>query len=272
MNGRLVIIDWGIGGISIYKLLRESGVDVPVTYFSDTGATPYGKMSRRELSQRLDAVITWLAGQGATHIVIGCNAASTAIPQLSDIDIPILGMIEPAVDVASRMKPARLAVIGGRRTVLSGVYRDAFAARGITVEQRIAQPLSALIEGGDMGSADFHAAARRILTPIRNSSHILLACTHYPAAAESLRRHVSGSTEFIDPAGEVVRRIAEWSLGPTPGDDAFYTTGDPRAMKKAALLAFGVRLHRVRSCHLSSATDSRHSRYAAAIGQYPAIP
>lgn len=76
----LGIIDWGIGGVSIYKLIKERLADVPVVYFSDTGVTPYGKMSRRDLVARLNSVILFLKGRGVTHLVIGCNAASTAIP------------------------------------------------------------------------------------------------------------------------------------------------------------------------------------------------
>ena len=75
---RLGIIDWGIGGISIYKVIKEM-LGVPVIYFSDTGVTPYGKMTRGKLVSRLNAVIGHLKSDGVTHLAIGCNAASTAI-------------------------------------------------------------------------------------------------------------------------------------------------------------------------------------------------
>lgn len=235
---RLGIIDWGIGGVSIYKLVKERLGGVGVTYFSDTGATPYGKMSRRELGARLDRVIEFLKEKGVTHIIIGCNAASTAIGDLGDHGMPVLGVIEPAVAFAARFKPERLGLIGGRRTVVSGVYRRAFAERGIAVRQRIAQPLSALIESGDTSSDRLREAAAKILSPLRNSTHILLACTHYPAALPVLRSLVSPSTAFIDPAAEVVKIAARWKL--SDGSDTFYTSGDTSAMRLAARNAFGV--------------------------------
>src|SRR5690606_36254839 len=138
----LGIIDWGIGGISIYKLIKTRMPSAGILYFSDTGATPYGKMRRRELAERLDSVIAFLKAKGMTRLVIGCNAASTAIPDLASHEIKIDGVIEPAVETASKLKPMRLGVIGGRRTVVSGVYRKAFLARGVDIDQRIAQPLS----------------------------------------------------------------------------------------------------------------------------------
>jgi glutamate racemase len=241
-NGsKLGIIDWGIGGISIYKLVRERLGDVPVVYFSDTGAAPYGKMTREELVARLDNVIDHLGSRGITHLVIGCNAASTAIPYLKNSPIKIKGVIESAVGLAARIKPERLGVIGGRRTVVSGVYRKAFRARGIEVSQRIAQPLSGLIESGDISSDRLKEEARRILGPIRNSSHILLACTHYPAITSVLKDLVSPGTVFIDPAEELVREVKKWKL-PAGAEPIFLTSGDVKAMRIAAKAAFGVEI------------------------------
>src|SRR5947209_3201666 len=104
MKTQLGIIDWGIGGISVLKALGEKLADIRAVYFSDTGATPYGKMSRGELAARLDVVIEFLKSKGVTHIVIGCNAASTAIPHLSDHGVPVEGVIETAVAETVKLK------------------------------------------------------------------------------------------------------------------------------------------------------------------------
>lgn len=245
----LGIIDWGIGGISIYKLVRERLGNVPVVYFSDTGVIPYGKMKRRELAERLDAVIEFLQTKGITHLVIGCNAASTAIDDLRDHGIPIIGVIEPAVAMTAKMNPKKLGLIGGRRTVVSGVYRRAFAERGIDVRQRIAQPLSGLIESGDVSSAKLQLEAAAILSPLKICSHILLACTHYPAIGNVLKGHVSTSTVFINPAAAVVDQIEKWKIAPG-GSDVFFTTGDAKQMKRSATLAFGVNIYGVRKAKL----------------------
>ena len=205
MEDRLGIIDWGVGGVSIYRLIKAQLGGVPVTYFSDTGVTPYGKMSRPELVSRLDTVIEYLRSLGVTHVLIGCNAASTAIPLLGDHGIPVEGVIER-----------------GQRPLLQSINQPGWGSsadgellyqastggrlpqRGIAVEQRIAQPLSGLIESGDTSSKKVRDEAKRILAPIKNCSHILLACTHYPAIIQVLVEHVSAKTKFIDPAGAVL--------------------------------------------------------------------
>jgi len=246
----LGIIDWGIGGVSIYKLIKERLGDVSVVYLSDTGATPYGKMSRRELVDRLNLVIKFLKTKGVSHLVIGCNAASTAIEHLDSQGLKIIGMIESGVAASFKQKPKRLGLIGGRRTVLSGVYRNAFREKGMTVEQRIAQPLSALIESGNTASETLEQQCGQILAPIKNCSHILLACTHYPAISEALARSISPKAKLIDPANELVSKVAKWKLS-AGSVDQFFTTGNTREMSKAAKNAWGVDLKNVKNNSIS---------------------
>ena len=241
-NGQLGIVDWGIGGIGIYKLIKSRLGDIPVVYFSDTGVTPYGKMTRHELVSRLNAVIAFLGSKGVTHLVIGCNAASTAIPHLKASEIKIEGVIESAVTMTAKLKPESLGLIGGRRTVLSGVYRKAFARNRIRVKQRIGQPLSGLIESGDISSEKLREECTKILSPLKSCSHILLACTHYPAITPVMKEVVSANTSLVDPAAWLVDRISRWKLT-EGGNDIFLTSGDAERMKKAALNAFGVRIH-----------------------------
>lgn len=250
MKQKLGILDWGIGGVSVYRLVKERLGGVSVVYFSDTGAVPYGKMSRTELVARLNVVIDFLKTKGVVNVVIGCNAASTAIPDLHRTDVRIEGVIESAVDATSRLNPRKLAVIGGRRTILSGVYRRKFADKRIRIAQRVAQPLSGLIESGDVSSERLRTESRKILAPVKNASHVLLACTHYPAITKVLRDFVSAETIFVDPASALVERIADWNLAKSDDADEFYTTGGVQEMKIAAFKAFGVEIERAKKVNL----------------------
>jgi glutamate racemase len=215
-----------------------------VTYFSDTGVSPYGKMPRRELISRLNDVIEFLKVKGVTDLIIGCNAASTAIPFLKISGVRITGVIEKAVEAALAENPKRLGLIGGKRTVLSGIYQKTFAAKGVKVNQRIAQPLSALIEDGDISSELFRNEAKKILAPLRTCSHILLACTHYPAAAVTLSELLQNGTKLIDPAEHLVRSIAIPKI--KKGADDFFTTGDSDQMRDSAKTAFGIKIGTIR--------------------------
>lgn len=241
MKPCLGIVDWGIGGVGIHKLIKSRLGNVPIIYFSDTGVTAYGRMSRDELVSRLNLVIAFLESKEITHLVVGCNAASTVVPFLSVTGMEVAGVIDAAVSLTLKSRPTRLVLLGGRRTVLSGIYRRALADRGLDVRQRIAQPLSAMIEDGDISSLKLHEECKRILSPVKTCSHLLLACTHYPAIIPVLQEFISKDTVVIDPAPEVVKIVKSWRLQPV-GTDLFFTTGDPEKMQKSSWNAFGVKI------------------------------
>ena len=247
--GRIGIIDWGIGGIGVYRRLKERSPHAAVTYFSDAGFTPYGKTTRRELVTRLNAVLRFLEDQEVTQVIIGCNAASTVVGKLHFGSLEVAGVIKPAIEMTLKLRPPRLGLIGGRRTVVSGVYRRGFAERNIEIAQRIAQPLSGLIESADTGSPRLHSEAKRILAPLKNCSHILLACTHYPAIAGVLANYVSPNTRFVDPADAVVAKLSI-EQGTETGEDIFLTTGNAREMRRSAKAVWNVELHSAKHIEL----------------------
>lgn len=231
---RLGFLDWGIGGIGILQAFRRRRPDVPVFYWSDTGATPYGRLPASQLRARVRHVLEGMAGQGVTHAVVACNAASTILPALGDVGIPVMGVVEPAIAMVSHaLEQGVLGVVGGARTIRSGLYRRALETERRRVIQRIAQPLSAHIEAGRVGTPTFERDLRRILGPLTRATAILLACTHYPSADETFRRMVPGVT-LLDPAEAVVETlIARWRL-PRGRGDLFVTTGSAGQMRRAA--------------------------------------
>jgi glutamate racemase len=241
MMQRLGFLDWGIGGIGIFQAFRRRRSDVPVFYWSDTGATPYGRLPASALTARVRRVLQVMVGQGVTQVVVACNAASTILPGLGDVGIPVMGVIEPAIAMVSPALEGILGVVGGARTIRSGLYRRALATQRRRVIQRIAQPLSAHIEAGRVGTPAFERDLRRILGPLARANAILLACTHYPSAAGAFAR-LAPRASLLDPAEAVVKTLlARWRL-PRGRGDLFVTTGRPDEMRRAALTAWAIDL------------------------------
>ncbi|MFN8016509.1 MAG: aspartate/glutamate racemase family protein [Acidimicrobiales bacterium] len=244
----LGVVDWGIGGLGVLGLLDGLAPALDVTYWSDTGATPYGMVPTRELRDRLRAIVDQLAARGCTEVLLACNAASTVAPLLADAEVPVQGIIEHGI----RAVPADASFVGvvaGRRTVRSGAYRRGLDRPGRRVASRVAQPLSAHIEAGRIGTDAFDRDLRRIVAPLRGADVVVLACTHYPAATEHFAAHLPG-TRLVDPAGgaaaEVAGRLAEPAAAAGGRRRVRYaTTGDPEEMVRAARLAWGRRITRV---------------------------
>ena len=240
---RLGIVDWGIGGLGLLALLDERLPGLSVTYWSDAGTAPYGTQRTVQLAARLRTVVGALAERGCTEVVLACNAASTVAPLLGAgrVPIPVQGIIGHGVAAVGRRR-GTIGVVGGRRTIASGGYRRALAGPGRTVVSRVAQPLSAHIEAGRIGTEAFTADLRRIVAPLRGADALVLACTHYPAASDAFAAELPG-TQLLDPAvgvaDDLVARLGAAATAAT-GDRSFVTTGDRTTMRRAASAAWGL--------------------------------
>lgn len=244
----LGILDWGIGGLGFYRALKASRPDVEVLYWSDAGAVPYGQMSRRALAARVREVSRRMAGEGATHLVIACNAASTVL------DAAVMehktGVIDHGVRAALASGARVVGVIGGARTVRSGIHRRQLQEAGVEVRQRIAQPLSAAVESGELDSPELRATIARILRPLADVDALLMACTHYPVLASHFSK-VLGATTLVDPVTATLAWVeAAWLTETRPAHgvpDRFVTTGPAQSMRRSALASFGVEVVAVES-------------------------
>lgn len=235
------MLDWGIGGIECYRLFKQAHPHVPVLYWSDTGSIPYGKLSRPALSQRVAQVVKCLVERGATSMIFACNAASTALPTLQ-LAVPCTGVIEHAVRLIPADFRGQLGIVGGARTIRSGLHRRALVRPGLRVVARIAQPLSAHIEAGSTDTDLYRQDLQRIMAPLSDVDALLLACTHYAAVGPDLRAFAKRAT-LLDPVPALLDFVSrEWSLPRNDAPDRFVTTGDPVAMRQAAARVWGVTL------------------------------
>ncbi|HEY5243680.1 MAG TPA: aspartate/glutamate racemase family protein [Polyangiaceae bacterium] len=236
---RLGVLDWGIGGMGVVRELRRRAPEVPVVYLSDTGFAPYGTVPRARLAARIAQVVAALVDEGAVAVVVACNAASTVMGSLGPLAVTVYGVIDCAVGLVPRAFRGTLGVVGGARTIRSGIYRRRLGGRGRRVVSRIAQPLSGHIEGGTVESRECQAALDRIFAPLRDADSVLLACTHYPAITPAIRVRVPRA-QLLDPAEALVTHVLE--NAPLPrrrAADRLLTTGDADAMRAATRRAWG---------------------------------
>lgn len=244
---KLGTLDWGIGGLGVHQRLLALGVADDALYLSDAGFTPYGKLEEDALAARVAGCLERLASAGCTHVVVGCNAASTVLshPRVRHAAATlqdVLGVIAPTLDAVLAAPPAEVLVLGGARTVASNLYARPLEAAGVRVRQRVAQPLSALIEAGVLEGPALDACLDAICGPVSDARVVILACTHYPAVADAIARRFPHLERCVDPSVETARVAhARWGMAhaPTRATTA-WTTGDPAASGRAALAAFGV--------------------------------
>ncbi len=247
-NSHVVILDWGIGGLSVYKEFKKSFPNRSVIYFSDSGYTPYGKLSPRELRQRLEKILLFLHRTfDATEFIIACNAASTALPKMEKFckshQFQVTGMIDPTVRWLKTLSPIqkqKTLFIGGRRTVQSRLIQRLAGMRG-----KIAQPLSALVEKGILEGPQIEKEFSKIFHQKEQPQKLVLSCTHYPALIPALKKYLP-QTQLIDPALFALRdfrKRQKSKLVSTPTKKVkrfFFTTGNRAQSKSSAFKAFHI--------------------------------
>ncbi|MCB0833588.1 MAG: aspartate/glutamate racemase family protein [Bacteroidetes bacterium] len=242
---KLAIMDWGIGGLTFFKLFKEVLPAIPVVYFSDSGERPYGKQVRSDLEKRLVNIAHFLSNHGVTMLVVACNAMSSVLSEKLRSRIPahfdLVGVIDPTVDYLRSQKGVRrVGVVGGTYTVRSGVYRKPFIGSGIMVRQKITQPLSALIEAGDLNSPQLCKIMASILQCLKDVDCLVLACTHYTAIAERFQALLPG-IEMVDPCKKTLNHVLQGTIPVGGGQDLFLTTGDSIKSRAAAKKVFGLK-------------------------------
>lgn len=228
------IYDWGIGGLGFYKSFKKQYPDVPTLYLSDSGYTPYGKVSANDLQLRVLKVLNWLKAQNCTSIMVACNAASSVLVNHPVEDCSHI--IASGVKTVLETNVDSVAIIGGKRTVESHVYQKLL--HGVNVNEVIAQPISGLIEKGDISSENLRLEIRKVFQQIEVEV-VLLACTHYPAAIDLMKQEATGKL-LLDPVETAVRNLNHERIYTSTYKGVWMTTGSQQGMAKAAKQSFNV--------------------------------
>ncbi|MDR1318208.1 MAG: aspartate/glutamate racemase family protein [Treponema sp.] len=238
----LAVLDWGIGGLPLFQSLCGALPGADLLYLSDSGSVPYGKQSSGALRRRLGDIAAFAAGFGTRAIAIACNALSSVLPAASSpaAGVEALSLIHSFL--ASPLPSGRvIGVIGGNRTIRSGIYQKALEAAGNRVRSRPTQALSALIEAGDMDAIP--GFLEKTLAALGGIETLVLACTHYPAVSPVLQ-NIAPGLEIIDPGSALRNSCLERFSVPAGrrdagGGRAYLTTGSAENSRRSAERAFG---------------------------------
>ncbi len=188
------LFDSGLGGLTVASAIRRALPAERLLYLGDTARVPYGTRSPQTVQRYARRAARFLAARGIKALVVACNTVSAvALDMLRvELDVPVLGVIEPGAHAALRASPGgRIALLATAGTVASGAYERAIAALDPRAEvlARPAALLVALAEEGWTEGEIAVGAARRYLAPLieRGADSVLLGCTHFPLLRGAVR-------------------------------------------------------------------------------------
>jgi len=250
------VFDSGVGGLSVLRALRAQLPAERFVYFADAAHAPYGEQAPAQVRKRTLQVVDHLFQNqpcGIKLLVVACNTATAAAVQAVRErwpHLPVVGL-EPALKPAAiESRTGCVAVLATRGTLQSEKFqalRHAVATRHphLRVRAIACDGLAAAIEADDQARIDALAAryleqAGPLGTSDGQTDCVVLGCTHYPFAADSLRRHAPADVRFFDTALPVAlqaqRLLAERAMaGAHAGAPvALESSGDTRALQAFA--------------------------------------
>lgn len=228
----IVVLDSGLGGLTVVHSLREHLPAEDIIYFGDTARLPYGSKTPEVVTTFVAQIIRYLLPLDPKHVVVACNTATAlALPDIR-AEFPALsisGVIEPgaqaALDAAGTRPDPLIGVIATEATVRSQAYEKAIRRR--RPEARLllqAAPLLVpIIEDGRLDTDPLvQLALTQYLTPLteRAIDVLVLGCTHYPILRRLIEKMVGPKVSVVDSANQcardVARRLETANLAKTP--------------------------------------------------------
>jgi len=229
------IFDSGIGGLTVVKAIKKALPSYDLVYFGDTARVPYGNKSEDLIKQYAQEDTEFLIGKGAKIIIVACNTASAvALDYLrSNFDIPIFGVIEPAIAGAlAATVNGNIGVIGTRATINSGIFEKLLKNFNLSEQNKkidkdvnipafmrkqgvkrvkdkikiniFSQPAPLLVplaEEGYLHRPETIKIIKYYLIPlkVKQIDTLILGCTHYPLLKNLIQTKMKHAT-LIDSA------------------------------------------------------------------------
>lgn len=210
---RILLLDSGVGGLSIYKSIKHLLPHIGVLYVGDNDALPYGEKSDDFILNRVIHITRhYELHYQPDLVVIACNTASTlALPDLrSATTIPIIGVV-PAIKVAGEISRSRRIGLLATPATVERLYIDELQASFAddcnmlrVGSSHMVGMAEAKLSGDNL---DMDLLKREIEPFLENDiDTVVLGCTHFPLLHEELQS-LGPNIHWIDSSTAIANRV-----------------------------------------------------------------
>lgn len=208
------IFDSGLGGVTALNVIKKNYKQKDIVFYGDTYHLPYGDKSRKEIIKYSEEIVNYLIDKGVEVIVIACNSAtSNALDTLKEkYDIPIIGVIDPAIKKLLTLGSKKVGVIATETTIKSNKYYDKIKEldENIDVYSVACPKFVPVIESGKKDGEEIEKLIDLYIAPISEKiDTLILGCTHYTIIKDVISRKYPKLT-IIDPSIEVSRELENY--------------------------------------------------------------
>ncbi len=214
-NRSIGVFDSGLGGLTAVKQIMQELPGESVVYFGDTGRVPYGTRSRETIIKYSKNDVNFLLEKDVKMILIACGTASSAaLCALKDeYDIPIIGVVEPAVDAAlGVVRNGKIGVIGTVGTIKSGSYESLLKSKNpeLLIYTKACPLFVPLVENGHFDTEVARLVIAEYLEEIKKAGvdTLILGCTHYPLLKKNISEYMGENVTLIDAGAEAAKALS----------------------------------------------------------------
>lgn len=217
------VFDSGFGGLTVLRALLRELPEYDYLYLGDSARAPYGNHSAEMVTEWTRQGVEHLFEQGCKLVILACNTASAcALRQLQEELVRsgkwkghnVLGVVVPIAEAVAASEAERVALIGTRGTVSSGVYENEILARreAVKVKGKACPLLVPLIEEGWAGKMETKRVLKSYLRELKhwNPDVLVPACTHYPILQKEMQQIMGAGVEVLDTGAIVAASLADY--------------------------------------------------------------
>ena len=234
----IVIIDSGIGALTIYQALVRRNYNCHYSIISDSAFYPYGKMDIKQLTQRLYKLFARIQYKLQPEaIILACNTATTHVVEDLRRQVPsvIIGVV-PAIKTASQLSQSSgFTVLCTELTATSPYLKQLIASFGNNLPsyvkgcKELADAAENYMLCGRELNPELRANLAQFFEQNRECKVCVLGCTHYALLIPQLQKIAPHITHWIDTGEAIANRVGDilqLSLSEQNQGYDFYETGN----------------------------------------------
>ncbi len=199
------ILDSGVGGLVLARVLSDVLVDYDLIYFGDTARGPFDYNSPDVIRSFALEGARFLFEKGARLILVTCHDISSTASQAIAENFPVelidavTASVERSLEVSRFL---RIGVIGTRTTIDSGIYEKKIKA--LRPESKVytnsCPLLLPLAEEGWVKKRETNMILKKYIQPLKNRQidTLIAACSYYFPLYETIRRKAGKRIQVID--------------------------------------------------------------------------
>jgi len=220
----ILVIDSGVGGLSVCRSILAQNSSMQIIYFADDAFFPYGELDEKQLTARLiDILSRMLVSHSPDLVVLACNTVSTLLlPELRErFSVPFVGVV-PAIKPAAMQSSTKHIGLLATTATIARDYTDALIQQFASDCQvtrvgtsHLVVEAENLLVGRPVDERVICDVVAPFLTPSSPTDSgqtalldtIVLGCTHFPLLADYLSECLP-NIAFIDSGDAIAMRVS----------------------------------------------------------------